>query len=752
MMVWGKRMSVQQSVLGLMAAWQRTSAVNLAQAQAELKDLGQTPNQLISHLTVIAVCLHLWESRQIAAADRLKQIAQTQPYRELYRYWQNLCERSAQRLALFALPHPSVFSHSLGGLLDALLQSLLSSLYYPDPSQYAALPVNCLGQIYEQTVSLSDGRAARKSGGVYYTPAALVNYVVKATLDKFTEAPLLLDPACGGGVFLVAAYQYLLERHRLLYQRPASLSECQQLLCRIHGVDIDLMAVQVTKLSLWLTLLETAPISASVSLAVLPDLDQLIHQGNAVVADPEVDPLALDWPTVFPQVRQGFDLVLGNPPYLDAELMSSRFVSWRSYCAQHYQTATGNWDLFCVFIEKALQLCRPGGITSLVVPNKLLAANYASGARQLLSRTRLWSLRDYSQTAVFDAAVYPVVYISENTYVCGGSYVSENSQVFENNCTCEDSYVPENNCTCENSHVPENSPRSSSFTQYEQMQTLERVGLTYPIQLMKQSPLPWLVGIQAHTNLVHRLEQRPKLGDWANLTGAATVAEAYRLQELIRNQPCPDTADLRFVNSGTLDRYQMLWGQKPLRYLGQSYLHPVVAAAELGDLLPKRLHQSRQPKLIVAGMGLRIESVLDLSGSVLAGKSTTVIGLPVCNPDSGIPLDPHYLLGLLNSHLLSFYLLTRFGGNRLQGGYLRIGPPQLRQLPIAPPDSDEIYQQVVQLVQQRLQLKPDSSGDAEVNQLMQQTDWKIDQLIYALYHLKDTEIALIEEAFLAPQR
>jgi hypothetical protein len=402
--------------------------------------------------------------------------------------------------------------------------------------------------------------------------------------------------------------------------------------------------------------------------------------------------------------------VLGNPPYLDAELMATRFLSWRTYCARRYQTATGNWDLFCVFIEKALQLCRPGGITSFVVPNKLLAADYASAARQLLSRTRLWSLRDYSQVAVFDASVYAIVYVSEN------------------------------------------DSRKSGSTQYEQMQTVERVGLSYPIHLAPDSASPWLVGIQSHTDLMQRLERWPKLGESAKITGAATVAEAYRLPACIRDQLDANPTDLRFVNSGTIDRYRLLWGQKPLRYLGQSYLCPVVAAPELEKLLPKRLHQSRQPKLIVAGMGLRLESILDADGTVLAGKSTTVIGLPVWEPVSGLPLDPHYLLGLLNSRLLSFYLLTRFGGNRLQGGYVRIGPPQLRQLPIAVPNlaaGDTEYQQLIRLVQQRLQSDLphlQTAVEAAANPTPQQLDAEIDQLVYDLYQLSASEISLVKDA------
>ena len=109
----------------------------------------------------------------------------------------------------------------------------------------------------------------------------------------------------------------------------------------------------------------------------------------------------------------GFDVVLGNPPYIDSEWMARRLKETRDYCVPRYRAASGNWDIFCVFAERALQLCRDGGLAGLIVPNKLGSADYAAGARRVLAlENRLISMCDYSHVPVFPVSVYPIVFVA----------------------------------------------------------------------------------------------------------------------------------------------------------------------------------------------------------------------------------------------------------------------------------------------------------------------------------------------------
>ena len=157
------------------------------------------------------------------------------------------------------------------------------------------MPVEILGQVYEQFLGkvirlderppreVEDKPEVRKAGGVYYTPTYIVDYIVEHTVGKLLEGKTpkeaaslrILDPACGSGSFLIGAYGYLLDWHleryledgpgkhkrELVEIRPGehrlSLDERKRILRdNIYGVDIDPQAVEVTKLSLLLKVLE----------------------------------------------------------------------------------------------------------------------------------------------------------------------------------------------------------------------------------------------------------------------------------------------------------------------------------------------------------------------------------------------------------------------------------------------------------------------------------------------------------------
>ena len=108
---------------------------------------------------------------------------------------------------------------------------------------------------------------------------------------------------------------------------------------------------------------------------------------------------------------------------------------------------------------------------------------------------------------------------------------------------------------------------------------------------------------------------------------------------------------VKLINSGTIDRYYFLWGDRECRYLGSRYLSPVIPAGRLAELPPKRLAQARTPKIVIAGMTLRLECNADVYGEFLAGKSPSIV-LP--SP----PVDLRFLLGILNSKVVDYFYST----------------------------------------------------------------------------------------------
>ena len=216
---------------------------------------------------------------------------------------------------------------------NPVLKDIFKDLYYPDsPYEFSVLPADILGHIYEQflgkVIRLTPAHRAvveekpevRKAGGVYYTPTYIVDYIVKHTVGKLIEGKTpnqvsklrVLDPACGSGSFLLGAYQRLLdwhlawysenepEKHRKgrktkIFQGPGGdwrLTTAEKkriLLNNIYGVDIDLQAVEVTKLSLLLKVLEgenEETLGKNLRLfheRALPDLGQNIKCGNSLI-------------------------------------------------------------------------------------------------------------------------------------------------------------------------------------------------------------------------------------------------------------------------------------------------------------------------------------------------------------------------------------------------------------------------------------------------------------------------------------
>ena len=261
---------------------------------------------------------------------------------------------------------------------------------------------------------------------------------------------------------------------------------------------------------------------------------------------------------------------------------------------------------------------------------------------------------------------------------------------------------------------------------------------------------PWRIFADIQeSGFIERMDvSYPKLDEVASVLGAATVSEAYEIKPLISDVASGNPNDLRMVNSGTIDRYHLLWGEKVFRYLKDGYSNPIIEAANHSKLPATRLNQARTPKIIVAGMTKILECGVDIDGTVLAGKSTVVV-MPLRNDDL------LYLLAILNSSLISYWYNTVYGGNKLSGGYLRIGRSQIASIPIRAIDFDNptdkiAYNEVVKAVQSMLNLQKrlaaaSGANKGVIEQQITLTDRKINMLVYKLYGLTNEEIAIVEE-------
>lgn len=398
--------------------------------------------------------------------------------------------------------------------------------------------------------------------------------------------------------------------------------------------------------------------------------------------------------------KGGFDIVIGNPPYVDSELMTKTIPELREIYSTIFESAKGNWDLFVIFIEKGVNLLKQNGYISFIVPNKLVSAKYTEALRNILLSWNIKELRDYSKIRVFkEADVYPVVFL------IGKNLVKQKVKMIV-------------------------------------MESILQPGLVNEIDHeIFYSDIYWdkyfsteLRGI----DIIQKLFKFPKLEQYATVLGAATVSEAYEFKEFVweYKDNVSNAPYKKFINSGTIDRYLSLWGQKKMTYIKSSYNEPILLDKDIRSISQTRLNQARSEKIIIAGMTKRLECIYD-TGDYLAAKSTVIILKK--------NVDLQYLIGLLNSKLITFFFNNFFSSLSLAGGYLRVGPPQIKQIPIAIP-SEALQTEIINHVKIISSVTRDQKycNDSEKQDYVASIELNIDNLVYRAYELTSEEIKIID--------
>lgn len=322
--------------------------------------------------------------------------------------------------------------------------------------------VNILGHIFENSLNeieeiqaalegqaIDKSKTKRKKEGVFYTPKYITKYIVENTIGKLCEEKkaelaideedyitdkkrqkktikdlvdkldiyrnwllqlTICDPACGSGAFLNQALDFLIKEHKYIDELQAKLFGDALVLTDIEnsilennlfGVDLNEESVEIAKLSLWL---RTAQPNRK-----LNDLSGNIKCGNSLIDDPEiVGNKAFDWEKEFPQVfaKGGFDVVIGNPPYVQLSKLETTTQEERNFLLDKYQTSAGRLNTYIYFIHLLQLILKDNGFASYIIPNTILTQEYYAETRRLfIEKINLTEVVQYSYLPFADAIV-----------------------------------------------------------------------------------------------------------------------------------------------------------------------------------------------------------------------------------------------------------------------------------------------------------------------------------------------------------
>jgi type I restriction-modification system DNA methylase subunit len=723
---------------------------------------------------------------------------------------------------------------------DKVLKDIIRRLYYPEsPYEFSVLTGDILGNVYEQflgkVIRLTAGHHAvveekpevKKAGGVYYTPAYIVDYIVKNTVGKLCEAKSpkqieklrILDPACGSGSFLIGAYTSLLDYHRdwyvkqgpekhakVIYQGAGghwyltTQEKKRILLNNIYGVDIDSQAVEVTKLSLLLKVLEgesEETIGKTLKLfreRALPDLGNNIKCGNSLIGpdfhkNKQMSLLgdedryrinAFDWHSEFPDMfpspsgrgtkgegEGGFDAVIGNPPYVRIQALQE----WAPIEVQHYKSAyksagKGNYDLYVVFVEKGLSLLNKNGRLGFILPHKFFNAQYGEPLRDLISKgNHLSEVVHFGDQQVFAGAT---------TYTCllflkkAGSEQCQLTKVTD---------LPAWRVKGEalEGSIPNKQVTKAewNFTVGKDAELFERlskmsVKLRDVTDRIYQGPI-------TSADTVYLFEQsRP---------GKKNATTEVFSRELNKWIPLESKILKCVVRSGDIGRYWATIGVLALfPYEVNQGSAQLISAADMERLYPqawkyltanKHILQSRekgkfrdaqwyrfgrtqnlgmweQPKLMIPYMVTNLAAYLDRTDNYYFINVTTG-GYGITTDESRGSLA--YLCSLLNSRLLDFYF--KKVSTTFHGGYFAANKQYIEQLPIAAinfadPTEKARHDKIVVLGEHVLDLHKkvatakNPNDKTHLEREIEATDNGINQLVYELYGLTEAEIEIVE--------
>lgn len=381
-------------------------------------------------------------------------------------------------------------------------------------------------------------------------------------------------------------------------------------------------------------------------------------------------------------IGDGFDVLLGNPPYITLRSLDDQM---KTYIRQHYKFSVGG-DIYVAFIERSINLLVKGGTLSFIVPNKFFGADYGKMIRKYLQHgdvevSSIWDLKDEK---VFESAMISTIVIVIRNQKTG--------------------------------LIPILKQGNDSFEFPDLFDTDGKIQIE---------------SNKASKSIIEKIRNQAVLGDLADIRTGIMGFEYWKMEPIVRDAE-PESNTVKLFTNGNFTNYVNKWGIQGVDLYKKHYLKPVI------KLDPAFINRNTielfrtTPKIIVRGVSKRLAAILDEDGSGLLVAVHTII-------PTKIPLK--YALGLLNSELLNWFHLKTFYSVRIPEGSLKYPISFFKQIPI--PLVDDKNKTIVEELENLVEIvlyKKHEDTNADISTL----EANIDCLVYELYGLTDEEIALVK--------
>lgn len=668
-----------------------------------------------------------------------------------------------------------------GGIIQKLARYLYESQDGKYIYNFHDIDADVLGQVYEQYLGrvlaqttsgrakLREGQAHRKEQGIYYTPTYIVDYIVKNTLGEMLKdrnidpsSLKILDPACGSGSFLIKAFDCLngefsssdAAKQKRIDSQGAYSIKTEILKNNLYGVDLDQKAVEITKLNLLLK-------AADAKRRLPEELDLHIKHGNSLIDDSgAAGSNAFKWEEKFPDIVRfdsegkledgyGFDVIIGNPPWLMAGYHLDKEID---YLRNKYQSAKGKFDLYYCFIELGLKLLSKRGLFGMIVPNKFFHTKSGTELRNLLKDSgKLYRIIDFGDEQIFgDATNYSSIILLRGDKHSEVRYSFVDSQIQ----SIKETTI-ETKKLSGNGWFFEDEQQKYIFDKMEKAgihfeKIVRRFGTgaqTGADKVMLISPEK-LNDFKEESSLLRKMLRGRDVRRYSIASPLKNVIFPYKIKsenfEIIEENEIKKHKKIYKIlesEKGRLSK-RVWFGKNAVQLSGKWY-----GFMYLDNYASFNVSQILTPSLSNKSNFTIGKDILFVTGT--AGVTSIIL--------KDIPEDIKFILGLLNSKLIEFYILNH--SPVFQGGYHKFSSNYLKKIPIKKlnlkdPSDKKIHEQVVKFVDKLLFFHSSlssfgskkTSETARLEEEIRKTDAEIDDLVYRLYGITEEERKTIEES------